>query len=223
METKKSRRQDVFGKVRLFRSIGFTIALGLVITAFEWRTPKDPMIDLQEWELQRMEDLIEIPVTKLEPPKPMERPVTFVPTREEDPDPVDVPSIDLEGELPTEVVPAIPAVEPETEDELPFVIVEDPATPRNGLPGFYAYVSGQLKGKYPAVARRMGIEGRVFVEFIVERDGHLSAVRVVKGIGGGCDELAARIVQSAPDWNPARQRGKAVRQKLTIPIHFRLN
>ena len=68
----------------------------------------------------------------------------------------------------------------------------------------------------------MGIEGRVFVEFVIGKDGSLSDVRAVKGIGGGCDEEAVRIIQSAPAWNPGKQRGKPVKQRYTLPIVFKL-
>jgi protein TonB len=68
----------------------------------------------------------------------------------------------------------------------------------------------------------MGVEGRVFVEFVVNRDGSIVDVRSIKGIGAGCDEEAVRIVQSAPAWKPGKQRGKPVRQKMVIPIIFKL-
>ena len=69
----------------------------------------------------------------------------------------------------------------------------------------------------------MGIGGRVFVEFIVEKDGSITNVRTLKGIGAGCDEEAVRVVGMAPKWNPGKQRGKAVRQKMVLPIIFSQN
>ena len=68
----------------------------------------------------------------------------------------------------------------------------------------------------------MGVEGKVFVEFVVNRDGSIVDVKSIKGIGAGCDEEAVRIVQSAPAWKPGKQRGKPVRQKMVIPITFKL-
>jgi protein TonB len=68
----------------------------------------------------------------------------------------------------------------------------------------------------------MGVEGRVFVEFVVNRDGSIVDVKFIKGIGAGCDEEAVRVVQSAPAWKPGKQRGKPVRQKMVIPIIFKL-
>ena len=76
--------------------------------------------------------------------------------------------------------------------------------------------------KYPSQARRMGIEGRVFVEFIVDKDGTLTNVKAIKGIGAGCDEEAERVIKNHPKWNPGKQRGKAVKQKIVLPITFKL-
>jgi protein TonB len=113
-----------------------------------------------------------------------------------------------------------PPLEPEIGIDFPIWIVEESAVPKGGLQAFYQFVGNNVK--YPAQARRMGIEGRVFVEFVINRDGSLSEVKAIKGIGAGCDEEAVRIIQSAPAWNPAKQRGKTVRQRYTLPIIFKL-
>lgn len=68
----------------------------------------------------------------------------------------------------------------------------------------------------------MGIEGRVFVEFVVERDGSLTDIKVVKGIGGGCDDEAIRVISQAPKWNAGKQRGRSVRVRMVLPIIFKL-
>ena len=95
------------------------------------------------------------------------------------------------------------------------------ATPKGGMQAFYEYVGKKLK--YPAQARRMGIEGRVFVEFVVGKDGTLQDVTVIKGIGSGCDEEAIRVLKLSPRWEPAKQRGKAVKQRIVLPIVFKLH
>ncbi len=69
----------------------------------------------------------------------------------------------------------------------------------------------------------MGIEGKVFLTFIVDKDGSITDVTLARGIGGGCDEEAIRILKESPKWNPGKQRGRAVRQKMTFPIIFKLN
>ena len=68
----------------------------------------------------------------------------------------------------------------------------------------------------------MGIEGKVFVQFVVDKDGSLTEVQAVKGIGAGCDEEAVRVIQGAPKWKPGKQRGKAVVMPFSIPIVFQV-
>ncbi|QLH31677.1 MAG: energy transducer TonB [Cyclobacteriaceae bacterium] len=81
-----------------------------------------------------------------------------------------------------------------------YSVVEETATPKIGMPAFYEYVKANLI--YPSEARQKGIEGRVFIEFVVNIDGSISDVRPIKGIGGGCDEEAVRIMSQAAPWNP---------------------
>jgi protein TonB len=84
---------------------------------------------------------------------------------------------------------------------------------------------GKFLGKnlrYPPIARDNGIQGRVFVNFVVEKDGSLTDIKVVRGIGGGCDEEAVRALKSSPKWNPGVQNGRNVRVSYTIPIVFQL-
>ena len=76
--------------------------------------------------------------------------------------------------------------------------------------------------KYPTKARRLGIEGEVFLQFIVEKDGSVSNVETLRGIGGGCDEEAMRVVKNMPKWSPGKQRGKSVKVQYRIPIKFTL-
>jgi protein TonB len=76
--------------------------------------------------------------------------------------------------------------------------------------------------KYPEEAKELGIQGRVFVTFVVEVDGSITDVRVLRGIGGGCDEEAVRVVKAMPKWVPGKQRGVPVRVQFNLPIKFTL-
>lgn len=107
-----------------------------------------------------------------------------------------------------------------TNEELIFTVVEENTRPANGMDGFYEYVSKNLL--YPKEARRNGVEGKVFVQFVVERNGELSGFKVLMGLGYGCDEEAIRVIQDSPPWIPGYQRGKPVRQRYVVPINFRL-
>ncbi|MEQ8364978.1 MAG: energy transducer TonB [Cyclobacteriaceae bacterium] len=109
--------------------------------------------------------------------------------------------------------------EPEEKPEI-FDVVEESAKPIGGVNAFYSYISDKMK--YPAQARRMGTEGRVFVQFVINVDGSLTDIKVIKGIGAGCDEEAVRVLKAAPAWKPGKQRGVPVRQRMVIPITFKL-
>jgi len=90
-----------------------------------------------------------------------------------------------------------------------------------GLSAFGKFLAANLR--YPAYARENNIQGRVFLSFVVEKDGSLSAIKVARGIGGGCDEEAVRVISISPKWNPGMQNGKAVRVSYTVPVFFQLN
>ena len=111
-------------------------------------------------------------------------------------------------------------MEEEEEVEEIFTIVEDQPTPDGGMAAFYQFVQKNLK--YPAQARRMGIEGKVFVQFVVDKNGTLTEVQAVKGIGAGCDEEAVRVIEGAPKWKPGKQRGRSVKVRMILPITFKL-
>lgn len=100
-----------------------------------------------------------------------------------------------------------------------FTVIEETARPVGGMPAFYNYVKKELK--YPKEAKRKGIEGKVFVQFVINKDGSISDIKVIQGLGYGCDEEAIRIVSISPNWVPGNQRGKPVKQRYTLPIIFK--
>ena len=112
------------------------------------------------------------------------------------------------------------APEEEVVDEI-FDIVEDQPEFPGGIAAFYKYVGKNMN--YPKQARRMGIEGKVYVQFIVDKDGSVTNVRAVKGIGAGCDEEAERVLKSSPKFKPGKQRGRPVKVRMMMPIIFKLN
>lgn len=101
-----------------------------------------------------------------------------------------------------------------------FTVVEDQPQFEGGMPAFSQYVASKLQ--YPAQATQQGIEGKVYVQFVVEKDGSLSNITTVKGIGGGCDEEAVRVLKESPKWKPGLQRGRAVKVRMILPITFKL-
>ena len=220
MEPKKNKDYDLGRKRKFHLAIGFIISLSLVTVAFEWRTPVEP-IDIPLLPTIEESVLPPIPPTTHEPPKPkLIQPVVILAPDDEEIE-VDVAftlDIDISDEtvedyidhsLPPEEPVDIPVVFPETQPSFP-----------GGIEAFYQYVSETVN--YPPSAIRRGISGKVFVEFVIDRDGALSELKIVKGIGGGCDEEALRVIQNSPRWNPGKQRGRPVRVRMVVPITFTL-
>ncbi len=209
----------------LASSIGLCLSLLLVIWGFEVQFPEEEnKVDLNNTSTQ-FEDLVDIPLTQQvqKPPVQIAAPTIVEVNDEEIIEDIEV-NLDIEMNEDTRIEEV---VMPKQVEEMPeekadeiFTIVEQRPEPYGGMKAFYEFVSDNLK--YPPKATRMGVEGRVFVEFIVEKDGSLTDINVAKGIGGGCDEEAVRVISSAPKWNPGRQRGNAVRVRMIIPIVFKL-
>jgi TonB family protein len=108
----------------------------------------------------------------------------------------------------------------ELADEV-FDIVEEQPAPVGGMKEFYSYVAHNLR--YPTTARQKGIEGRVFIQFVVDSEGNLTKIKTVKGVGAGCDEEAVRVLEGAPNWKPGKQRGRAVNVRMILPITFKID
>jgi len=108
-----------------------------------------------------------------------------------------------------------------TEDENKiFTAVEQEPTPAGGIGKFYEYLAKNIR--YPAVAKENNVQGKVFLTFVVERDGSITDVKVLRGLGNGCDEEAMRVLRAAPKWKPGIQNGRPVRVQYQVPISFAL-
>jgi periplasmic protein TonB len=108
-----------------------------------------------------------------------------------------------------------------TEDENKiFVTVEKEPEPNGGIGKFYEYLQKNIR--YPAVAKENNIQGKVFLTFVVEKDGSITDVKVLRGLGSGCDEEAMRVLRNSPKWKPGIQNGRPVRVQYQVPISFAL-
>jgi periplasmic protein TonB len=222
MEPKKTEKADLNNKTALFFGIGLLLTMALVVMAFEYKTFDNTDVKDLGKQMNNMEEILEVPPTEQPPPPPpkIQQPqIIEVPDEEEIKEEI---KVEFDAEITEETkVEAIVVVEQPKEDvDEIFMVVEENASPVGGMQAFYEYVGKKLK--YPAQARRMNIEGKVFVEFVVNRDGTIQDVKAIKGIGAGCDEEAVRVIQSAPAWKPGKQRGKPVRQRMVLPITFKL-
>lgn len=130
----------------------------------------------------------------------------------------DVGAISIADDQP-EVVEIV-KVEKPVEEEIFTAVEQQPDFP-GGQSAMYKFLGENIK--YPAAAQRANVSGRVFVKFVVEKDGSIGAVEVLKGIGFGCDEEAIRVIKSMPKWNPGRQNGKNVRVFYNMPVVYKLD
>ena len=226
MEIKKSPKADLDSKKLTFTLVGLVIALFVVWRVFEYRSYDKQNLDTFARQVEVMEEEM-VEITKQEQPKPeIQTPkpqVTQIQVVEDD---VEVEDIDINAEVDQdeiieEYVYEAPEIEDEeiVEEEVFLVVEENPEFP-GGPAKLLEYV--QKNHKYPMMARESDIQGKVFVGFVVEKDGSISNVKVLRGIGGGCDEEAVRVVQSLPKFKPGKQRGNTVRVAYTLPIVFKL-
>lgn len=101
-----------------------------------------------------------------------------------------------------------------------FEILENPAEFPGGVDSLFLYLSNNLQ--YPKIARESDIQGTVFVTFIVEKDGRISNIEILRGIGGGCDEEVVRVIKNMPKWIPGKLQKECVRQRYNLPVKFTL-
>jgi len=221
MEIKNKAQKKVEKKHGMFLNLGVLVALVVVVSAFEWRTP---LIFDTITSCKLIEDPIEIimPTVIPPPPKPP-KPIVFIvppePVDNNEPEPDDFESM-IDNEIEAKTLPvAIETPEPENVEEV-VVIAEVMPEPLGGMSSFYNYVREELK--YPRKARNLDIQGKVFVQFVIDKQGNITEVMAIKGIGGGCDEEAVRVIQKAPGWAPGKQRGIPVNVRMVMPITFSL-
>ena len=128
---------------------------------------------------------------------------------------------DLQEEVEiVEEAPPAPEPEPEVKQEEVLNFVEKKAEYPGGTSSLYQFLADNLK--YPKIARENQIEGRVILQFIVEKDGGITNIQVLRDIGGGCGEEAVRVISNMPNWEPAIQNDIVVRSRFTLPVRFKL-
>jgi periplasmic protein TonB len=227
MDQKKSPKADLEGKKMIFTQIGLVIALAVVLVAFEWKSYEKEIVNMGTREnVDVTEEIIPITEQKIKPP-PVAPPkqVVAINIVEDDVAVDDDINIDVEADQNTEVQEYVPTVQDNSDEESAeeqqiFMVVESMPEFPGGEAALHQYLAENIK--YPQMAKESGIQGRVFVTFVVERNGKVTDVKVLRGIGGGCDEEAIRVVQNMPSWTPGKQRGKPVRVQFNLPVKFTL-
>ncbi len=224
MEVKKSPKADLENKKSVFMQIGLVVTLAIVLIAFEWTTTD---VDASQFEMvEELEAEEEImPITRQEevkpPPPPPPPKVADVLNIVEDDVELDeeLDIEDTEMEENTEIDFSDLAMEEEESDDAPvFFIVEDMPEFPGGEEALRKYIAQSVK--YPVIAQENGIQGRVYVSFVVNTKGKVTDVKIARGVDPNLDKEAIRVVQAMPAWKPGKQRGKAVKVSYTVPINF---
>jgi protein TonB len=223
MEQKKSDKANLENKRTLFLEIGFVLALALVFFAFEYKSyDKVEYTNLERTVDDTQEEIIPITEQKVKPPPPKPPPqVTIINVVEDDVEVEDDIEINIDFDEDDAMVEfQFVEEEEEIEEQHIFLVVENMPEFPGGEAAMYKFIGNNMD--YPRMAKESGISGRVFVTFVVERDGSVTDVQILRGIGGGCDEEAVRVIKMMPKWTPGKQRGKPVRVQYRMPIKFTL-
>jgi len=224
MELKKNPKYDVHRYRSLLFTVGLITSIAIVIMAFEWTTEVDLVLprkpDPAFSELVYMVPVTEYRNTEVTPVKPLKIPIKIVEVQKEPDLPlVDFKISDSPSEEPMVVINSIVDAPVEVVTTDPIIYAEVMPEPINGYAGFYQLLRETVK--YPRKAQQLDIQGKVFVEFVVDEEGNLGNLKVVKGIGSGCDEEAMRILKLTK-WKPGKQRGVPVKVRMVQPIYFKL-
>ena len=220
MEVKKSPKADLEGRKSTWLLVGYVVVLAFMFVAFEW-TQRDVKIDTS----QAVADLVFeeeiIPIT--ETPEQQAPPPPEAPKVAELLEIVDDTTtiINEDNAAPVEVkyVP-VQVVEEEPEEQTIFEVVENMPDFPGGQAALMQYLAKNIK--YPTIAQENGTQGRVIVQFVVNRDGSIVDAKVVRSVDPYLDKEALRVINTMPKWKPGMQRGKPVRVKFTVPVMFRL-
>ena len=224
MHIKKSENASLEKDKLVYVLMGLVFVLSLVYVALEWTEREVTKYDVADTEFL-FEEEVEIQQTSQETPPPPPPPaVQEVEVLNVVEDNVETESIEVNTEeTEQEVVIAAPieVVEEPEEDEVVFVIVESMPEFPGGQQALFKYLSENVK--YPVIAQENGIQGRVICQFVVNKDGSIVDVEVVRSGGDpSLDKEAVRVIKSMPKWKPGKQRGKPVRVKYTVPVNFKL-
>lgn len=223
MQLKKSLKASLEDKKLTYALVGLVFVLSICYVAFEWTEKEVTKYEVADMEFAFEEEL-DIQQTQQEttppPPPPPVKEVEVLNVVEDDveTETIQISSEDNDADT---VVIAPPVQAEEEEEEVVFVIVETMPEFPGGQQALFKYLSENVK--YPAIAQENGIQGRVICQFVVNKDGAIVDVEVVRSGGDpSLDKEALRVIKSMPKWKPGKQRGKAVRVKYTVPVNFRL-
>lgn len=229
MEAKKTPKADLEKRKIVYWEIGMVAILAVALVAFNWRNYDK---EVKEVTLRTVESEVEEVVVNTQeqetpppPPEEIEQVATDLTVVENDAEienEVGIINADdnanraQEEYIPVEVVEEVQ----EDEEEIWVSVEEDPEFP-GGLEALAKFLAENIQ--YPQLAKENNITGKVYLTFVVEKNGTVGNVKILRDIGGGCGAEAVRVVKSMPKWKPGKQQGQAVRTQFNLPIGFYLN
>ena len=228
MEIKKSEKANLENKKLLFVEIGLVISLAITLFAFEWTSKETNVATLDDNTQVVLEEEI-IPITQETPPPPPAAPK--IPILSDQIDIVDdeivldddmFMNLEDDASLGVEIMDYVEVEEEVVEEEaIPFQLVEEKPSFQGGDANqFSKWVNQRLV--YPEIAKENGVQGRVTLQFTVEKDGSITKVKVLRGVDPSLDKEAVRVVSQSPKWKPGKQRDRAVPVTYTFPVIFQL-
>lgn len=227
MEIKKTPKANLENKKTMAILIGLVLALGIMFIAFEWSKNEIKVYeDAIQGEFVEDEEMIEVTFRDETPPPPppptQETVLSDIIDIRDDKEDIQTKNFDSEDDKNKKVViqaPIAAPVEDPEENRIHVVVERMPEFP-GGEAAMNQFINRTIR--YPVIAQENGIQGRVVVQFVVNTDGKIVDVEVVRGVEESLDKEAIRVVKAMPPWNPGRQGGKNVRVKYTLPIRFRI-
>lgn len=229
MELKKSPKADLENKRSYFLEIGIIVALAACIAMFSW-SQKERVIEVVEQPVVAVEtEMTEVTVQEdKRPPAPMKTQavvlsdlLNVVKNDAKIEQTVNILDLDVTQDLAVDVTKfgGTYTGEEEIEEDVPVLIAEEMPSFQGGDVNAFARWCGK-NIVYPAVAQDNGSQGKVTVQFVVERDGSITQVKILRGVDKYLDEEAIRVVKNSPRWKPGTNRGKPVRVYVQVPINF---
>lgn len=223
MEIKKSPEANLENKKSFYFLVGMLLSMGVVLVAFEWSKPQEEAGSLGELNIVLEEEEM-IPITQSTPPPPPPPPpqTTLIEIVDDEEEIEEELEIEDTEDNEDDIIEFVDIPEEVVEEPQIFTIVEENPEFPGGEKALFEYLGKNTK--FPAIAKDAGIQGIVYVQFVVMEDGSINPdmVEILRGVHPALDAEAIRVVKSMPKWSPGKQRGKPVRVYYKLPFRFTL-
>jgi len=234
MQNKKSFKEELQAKQKSFLLIGMFVALGMSLMAFEWASFELEHIQVDELVVENLDVEPAVEMIQIEKPKPKQRSVVkekeFNPIEDEpivkvvdnkDNKAIDDPKATIDTNIGVDDIKIVdlgggddPVIEPIT------TFAEKMPQFPGGVKKMYEYLGNTIR--YPEIDRQIGNQGKVYLSFVIEKNGSITDLNVIRGLSKGCDREAIKAIENMPKWTPGEQGGKKVRVRYTLPVYFKL-